>query len=181
MVRKIIGVIVLCVLLAGAICGLVYGVKYNDLKHTDQVQKYDQLSQENEELKAAILNLEEECDDLSAQIYSLTIENDANKAKVSSLEALKESLLNQAEIDEQALIDLQAQIDQYNAEIASLDAQIASLESNLTRISALLDNYVISLVPTEEEFEEYKTMYRMPMGGRKVSHFDTILILFNAG
>ena len=33
--RKILGWVVLTILLGGSICGIVYGVKYSNLKNTD--------------------------------------------------------------------------------------------------------------------------------------------------
>ena len=127
--QKIVGVIMLCMLLAGSICGVVYGVQYYNLKNTDSEQKYEQLLTKYNSLQTSYNNMVLKYDDVNSQLYALKLENDANKVRVAELETAKAELETQAEADAQTIADLQSQVDSLNSTITANEETIASLEA----------------------------------------------------
>lgn len=136
--KKILGYIVLFTLLAGSICGIVYGIKYVNIKQDlDNSSNVELL----EDYKQQIKNLTLTCEELNGQL-KIVVESDKQKAE--QIETLNASIIEKDTKIETLIAekeDLQNSVTEKQAQIAELNEKVSSLETdkenNLQQIEAL--------------------------------------------
>lgn len=148
--KRIIGCIILCLLLAGSICGIVYSIKYYTTPiNKELVQQVDNYKKQIEQYKQMIEQKEISIEDLTNQVNTYVEEN---KNLVKSNEELK-SNVNNLNLQVQ---DLNKTINQNNVTIETLNSQIEILEntnnSNLEQIESL-NNQIKTLKESNVQYE----------------------------
>lgn len=158
MIKKILGGIVLASLLAGSVCGVVYGVKYNNLSKSEKVVSYDKQTKEIRDLQTQLAKAKGDCDTLQVSLDKMTAENTANYALVeelreekASLEVEKSNLMAQTNADAATIADLEAQIEEKDSKIAELEATIAANEEIIATLTTDKNNLSARITQLETD------------------------------
>ena len=158
MIKKILGGIVLASLLAGSVCGVVYGVKYNNLSKSEKVVSYDKQTKEIRDLQTQLAKAKGDCDTLQVSLDKMTAENTANYALVeelreekASLEVEKSNLMAQTNADAATIADLEAQIEEKDSKIAELEATIAVNEETIATLTTDKNNLSARITQLETD------------------------------
>ena len=185
MIKKIIGAIVLPVLLAGSVCGVVYGVKYytkptfteleEEIKeYKGQIESYQKLIEENQKIICDLqfqisilenqnLDINEDNKELQQTINSLNTQIDSlnqtitdNQSIISSLNA-EILILNQkiSELENDKNTNLE-EIESLQSEIESLNNQITSLNENITEHQNTINTLNNTIDVLNGKIEDYK-------------------------
>lgn len=152
---------------------IYYGVQYNNLQHSEQVESNSGLVKTIEELRQSVASLTTEREKLNADLNKITAENEANKAlvadlkvQVTNLTAVKtEYEVTHAE-DTATIASLNSQIDTLNARIATYEATIAeneaiieSLTTQKTELTIQVDSLTERVNTLTEENSTWETNY----------------------
>lgn len=151
--KKVIGLIMILLLLAGSVCGIVFGCLYNSTR--DRLQPF----LEEEQGYLTIINSFEKTvaeqalkiEELSAIIETLSQENTENEQQLEEMSIQLSQA--QTEID-QLTIDLETKkqiLSQYtelskelSAEISSLESSISDLQNQVLYYEKLIESYDLS-------------------------------------
>lgn len=114
--RKIVGIIILILLFVGSICGIVFGIKYSNLKNSDIEKQHAQLQIEFDELQQKYDQVIEELEKNNAELYQLQVENESNKSFIEELESENSNLKSQKEELENQIIYLNELLSAYERE-----------------------------------------------------------------
>lgn len=128
MFKRIIGGIILCLLFAGSICGLVFGIKYNNVKdHEWNMTIEQEYINEIEKLKTSIKDNNKKIEELNSQINSLQI----------SLDEALSNLEDKEDIIESDIL----LIENYKKEIENLNSEVVELQDLVKYYEELIASY----------------------------------------
>ena len=157
--KKVIGYIVILILFAGSICGITFGIMWNDVNNkyqnstdTEYIQQLEQtikkLTNYQEELLLQIDNLTKQNQEYAEANETLnqsvlTLKNQVNdlQSRISDLEDEVVSKQEQISNLQKQLSDLQEDNDDNLSTIISLNTQIANLESDIEDLNDTITNY----------------------------------------
>lgn len=152
---------------------IYYGVQYNNLQHSEQVESNSGLVKTIEELRQSVASLTTEREKLNADLNKITAENEANKAlvadlkvQVTNLTAVKTEYEATHAEDTATIASLNSQIDTLNARITTYEATIAENEATIesltiqkTQLTTQVNSLTARVNTLTEENSTWETNY----------------------
>ena len=128
LMNKFLKLVFVSLLFVGSICGVVFGVKYNQkCKEIDNLYTQEEMDEKYQEYVNSIDNFQVQIDDLNGQVTILIAEKQQQEDTISSMQKSileKDSQIESLTGEKQ---DFQNQIETLNAQIFAKDEQISSL------------------------------------------------------
>ena len=161
--RKVIGIIMIILLFGGAVCGLIFGIKWKYANDTissmyskDEVEQIkediqNEWSDEKKGFLEKIENYESQIEDLSVkneenlkQIENLTAVKTENENKIAELNEIIESNTEVINLNNEKISALNSEIERLLASESSNKSQISKLTSQVNTLQGLVEQLQIT-------------------------------------
>lgn len=134
--KKVIGYIVILILFAGSICGITFGIMWNDVNNKYQNSTDSEYIQQLEQTIENLTNYQEE---LLLQIDNLTKENHEYISKNEELNNTVTTLTGQVDNLTKQVEEYTVTIEENNTTISSLEEEIDELKNDISENQTLIN------------------------------------------